>query len=66
MNDRQLFKPTIKDNPDIIQGLASSSDYNDHFYLHLAESAPYNSGKSKLYEGVRGNLFAFTCKQSWD
>jgi len=23
-------------------------------------------GKKKLYEGVPGNLFAFTCKSSWD
>jgi hypothetical protein len=23
-------------------------------------------GKNKLYEGVPGNLFAFTCKISWD
>ncbi len=66
MNDRKLYKLTIKDNPNIIQGLASISDYNDHFYLHLVESAPFNLGKNKLYEGVPGNLFSFTCKQSWD
>lgn len=42
------------------------SDYNDHYYLHLIESAPFNIGKNKLYEGVPGNLFAFTCKTSWD
>jgi hypothetical protein len=23
-------------------------------------------GKSKIYEGVPGNLFAFTCKCAWD
>ena len=64
--DRQVFKLTIRDNPNIIQGLASISDYNDHYYLHLVESAPFNLGKSKLYEGVPGNLFAFTCKTAWD
>ena len=64
--DRQIFKLTIRDNPNIIQGLASISDYNDHYYLHLVESAPFNLGKKKLYEGVPGNLFAFTCKTSWD
>ena len=64
--DRQVFKLTIRDNPNIIQGLASISDYNDHYYLHLVESAPFNLGKNKLYEGVPGNLFAFTCKTSWD
>jgi len=66
MKDRKVYKLTIKDNPKIIQGLASISNYNDHFYLHLVESAPFNLGKNKLYEGVPGNLFAFTCKQSWD
>jgi hypothetical protein len=64
--DRQVFKLTIRNNPEIIQGLLSISDYNDHFYLHLIESAPFNLGKNKLYEGVPGNLFAFTCKLSWD
>lgn len=54
MADRKVYKLTIKDNPNIIQGLASISDYNDHFYLHLVESAPFNLGKNKLYEGIPG------------
>jgi hypothetical protein len=62
MTDRNVFKLTIKNNPDIIQGLVSISDYTDHFYLHLIESAPFNLGRHKLYEGVPGNLFAFTAK----
>ncbi len=62
--DRIVYKLTILDNPKIIQGLASISNYRDHFYLHLVESAPFNMGKNKLYEGVPGNLFAFTCKKS--
>lgn len=66
MVDRSVFKLTIRNNPEIIQGLVSISDYNDHFYLHLIESAPFNLGRHKLYEGVPGNLFAFTCKISWD
>ncbi len=66
LSDRQIYKLTIRNNPAIIQGLLSISDYNDHYYLHLIESAPFNLGKSKLYEGVPGNLFAFTCKSSWD
>ncbi len=36
----------MKDNPDIIQGLVSISDYGDHFYLHLVKSAPFNLGKN--------------------
>lgn len=66
LKDRHVFKLTIRNNPHIIQGLLSLSDYNDHFYLHLIESAPFNLGKNKLYEGVPGNLFAYACKCSWD
>lgn len=66
LTDRQIFKLTIRNNPDIMQGPLSISDYSDHYYLHLIESAPFNLGKNKLYEGVPGNLFAFTCKSSWD
>ena len=66
LTDRIIYKLTIRNNPDIVQGLVSISDYNDHFYLHLIESAPFNLGRKKLYEGVPGNLFAFTCKTSWD
>ena len=64
--DRQVLKLVIRDNPDIVQGLISISDYGDHFYLHLVESSPFNLGKDKRFEGVPGNLFAFTCKTSWD
>ncbi len=66
LTDRRVFKLTIRNNPEIIQGLLSISDLNDHYYLHLIESSPFNLGKNKLYEGVPGNLFAFTCKISWD
>ena len=66
LKDRQIFKLTIRNNPDIIQGMLSISDNQDHYYLNLIESAPFNLGKGKLYEGVPGNLFAFTCKISWD
>jgi hypothetical protein len=57
---------TIRNNPEIVQGLICVSDYSDHFHIHLIESAPFNIGRKKLYEGVPGNLFAFTCKTSWD
>ena len=64
--DREVYKLTIVDNSDIIQGLISISDFKDHYFLHLIESATFNLGKKKLYEGVPGNLVAFACKQSWD
>lgn len=66
LDDRTVYKLTILGNSTIIQGLVSISDYGDHYYLHLIESAPFNLGKNKLYKGVPGNLFAFTCKTSWD
>ena len=64
--DRRVYKLTIQDNPSIVQGLVSISDNFSYYYLHLIESAPFNLGKHKLYKGVPGNLFAFTCKLSWD
>ena len=66
MTDRTVYKLSIRNNPEIIQGLVSLSDLQDHFYLHLIESAPFNLGRNKLYEGVPGNLFAFACKISWE
>jgi hypothetical protein len=65
-NDKEVYKVTILGNPNVIQGLVCISDYKDHIYLHLIESAPFNLGKHKLYEGVAGSLFAFACKCSLD
>lgn len=64
--NRKVYKLTIRNNPEIIQGLVSISNNGDHYYLHLIETAPFNLGRNKIYEGVPGNLFAFTCKTSWD
>jgi len=64
--DREIFKLTIYGNIHVIQGLICISDYKDHIYLHLIESAPFNLGKHKLYKGVPGNLIAFACKLSLD
>jgi hypothetical protein len=65
-DDRRVFKLTIKHNPTVLQGLASISEFPDHVYIHLVESAPFNQGKNKMYEGVPGNIFAFACKLSSD
>jgi len=62
--DRKVYKLTIEGNLTIIQGLLSISDYDDHVFMHLIESAPFNFGKPKLYEGVPGNLVAYACKES--
>lgn len=64
-NTREVFKLTITNNPAIIQGLISFTVKKDHIYMELLESAPFNIGKSKLYEGVPGNLVAYVCKVSF-
>jgi len=60
-----VVKLTIKDNSNIIQGLMSLVDGKDHIFMRLIENAPFNVGKSKIYEGVPGNLVAYACKLSF-
>lgn len=62
--ERRIFKLTIVENSDIIQGLVSFSIETDHVYMHLIESAPFNKGKNKIYIGIPGNLIAYLCKVS--
>ena len=64
-NTKEVFKLTIPNNPNIIQGLLSLTLEPDHIYMHLLENAPFNIGQSKLYEGVAGNLVANACKVSF-
>jgi hypothetical protein len=64
-NAREVYKLTIVGNPHIIQGLLSLTIQTDHIYMNLLESAPFNIGKTKLYEGVAGNLVAYACKVSF-
>lgn len=66
VHDAFIYKLSILNNPDIIQGLISIQDKGDHIFVNLVENAPFNIGKKKLYEGGSGNLFAFACKMSWD
>ena len=62
---RDVYKLTITNNQNVIQGLISLEIKFDHVYMHLIESAPFNKGKSKVYAGVPGNLVAFACKLSF-
>lgn len=61
----EIYKLTISNNPNIIQGLVSLEVKSDHVFMHLIESAPFNVGKNKTYLGVPGNLVAFACKLSF-
>lgn len=63
--ERDIYKLTIVNNEQIIQGLISLEVKSDHVYIHLIENAPFNKGKSKIYIGVPGNLVAFACKFSF-
>ena len=62
---RDVFKLTIPNNPNNIQGVVSLEVKPDHVFMHLIESAPFNIGKHKTYLGVPGNLVAFACKLSF-
>lgn len=62
---KEVYKLTIVNNPSIIQGLLSVTIEQDHVFMDLLESAPFNIGKQKIYEGVAGNLVAYACKISF-
>lgn len=49
---REVYKLSITNNQNIIQGLISLEVKSDHVYMHLIESAPFNKGKEKVYAGV--------------
>ena len=62
---KEVYKLTIVNNSQIIQGLLSVTVESDHVFMNLLESAPFNIGTNKLYEGVAGNLVAYACKLSF-
>ncbi len=64
-NMKEFYKLTISNNPTIIQGVICLTIETDHVFMDLVESAPFNIGKNKLYEGVAGNLVAYACKVSF-
>lgn len=63
---KRVYSLTTLNNHDIIHGLISLTDKNDHIFMDLIESAKFNKGKKKLYRGVAGNLVAFACKTSFE
>lgn len=64
-DNRIVHKLTTQENPTVIQGLISWSDFGDHIFVNVVESAPFNRGKERLYLGVSGNLFAAACQESF-
>jgi hypothetical protein len=63
---KEVYKLISVQMPDVIQGLLSISIEADHVYMNLLESAPFNIGQTKEYQGVAGNLVAFACKRSFE
>jgi hypothetical protein len=64
-NSKEVYKLTIVNNLQVVQGLMSLSRKKDHIFMELLETAPFNLGRNKLYEGVPGNLVAYACRLSF-
>lgn len=62
--EKEVYKLTILGSSNI-QGLTSITFRDDHVYMHLIESAPFNKGRDKAYLGVPANLVAFACRVSF-
>ena len=61
---KSVFKLVMLQQPEVIQGLVSTSKEDGYVMMNLIESAPFNFGKNKKYNGVAGNLVAFVCRLS--
>ncbi|MCL2139133.1 MAG: hypothetical protein FWH41_06335 [Treponema sp.] len=61
---RKVYKLVAEKEPYIIHGLVSLKKLEDHVFMNLIESAPFNIGKNKKYFGVAFNLVAYACKIS--
>jgi hypothetical protein len=64
--EKQVYKLVTEKDQQTIHGMVSLEKLEDHVFMHLIESAPFNIGKTKKYLGVAGNLAAYGCKLSQD
>ena len=55
-NSKEVYKLTIMNNLTVVQGLLSLSVKKGHIFMNLLESAPFNLGKNKIYEGGSGKF----------
>jgi len=62
----EIFKLSIVGNNSVIQGVISITMASGYVEVPLVESAPFNLGSDKVYNGVGGNLLAFACKLSFE
>lgn len=65
LNNTTVYK-LLADGDDRIQGLVALTAFErtQAIYVSLAESAPHNRGRGKVYEGVGGHLFALAANES--
>jgi len=63
---REVYRLTTEDEPEVIHGLVSVEEIHDHIHVHLIESARFNRGRNKKFNGVPGNLFAHACRLAFD
>lgn len=65
LDKAEVFKLTLRGDR-AIQGLVAVSDFprDSAVFVNIAESAPHNFGKNKVYEGVGGHLFAIAANES--
>ena len=62
-----IYKLTVAGSEEIQGMIALQYEERDKaVYAHIAESAPWNRGKSKRYEGVGGHLFAIAAQKSME
>ncbi len=63
--ESEVYKLTIRNSNLVVHGILSLSYRHKHVFINLIENAPFNQGKTKLFEGVAGNLVAFACQLSF-
>ena len=62
-----IYKLTVAGSEEIQGMIALQYEERDKaVYAHIAESAPWNRGKAKRYEGVGGHLFAIAAQKSME
>lgn len=65
LKSAEIFKLQVE-NDNNIQGLVALTKFerDKAVYVNIAESAPHNLGKNKLFNGVGGHLFAIATQRS--
>lgn len=65
LTDREVYKLTIEGNPNIVQDLLSISDYDDHIFMHLIESALLILGSRNYTKGFQVIWLRLLVRNRW-